>query len=59
MQNTTELDIKSATERYAKALTADLIAKKRITKSQVEQQRTHHEVVLSWQDLQALRLQSN
>ncbi len=58
MHHTTQIDIEEATQRYAKALTADMIAKNKIVKNQIEQQKTHHEVVLAFQDLQALRYQN-
>jgi len=55
METITKEQIQEATKRYAEALVADLEAKQKIDKYQVLQRKTHNEVVLAFQDLQALR----
>ncbi len=55
MKNITEEEIQKATVRYAKALTADLLVKRKLEKNEVEKRKTHHEVVMAFSDLQALR----
>lgn len=59
MEKTTVKDIQSATDRYSKALIADLEARERLVKDEIEKIKTHSEVVLAFQDLQALRFNSN
>lgn len=55
MKEITKEDIERATQRYAEALTNDMVARNKVIKNQIEQRKTHNEVVLAFQDLQNLR----
>ncbi len=58
MKKITQVNIEDATKRYAEALTNHTLLKRKVEKNDVELNKTHHEVVLAFQDLQALRFQN-
>ena len=56
METITQKEIEEATKRYADALIKKMIVSQKLDKLKAEEVKAHNEVVLAFQDLQALRL---